>query len=54
MSSDLFRLPGYVISGKIKNQEILAEDYINLVYDRINKIDVKINSFISKFIMIVF
>jgi len=48
MSSDLFRLPGYIISGKIKNQEILAEDYINLVYDRINKIDVKINSFISK------
>ena len=48
MSSDLFRLPGYIISCKIKNQEILAEDYINLVYDRINKIDVKINSFISK------
>jgi len=48
MSVDLYRLPGYIISGKIKNQEILAEDYINLVYDRINKIDVKINSFISK------
>ena len=48
MSVDLYRLPGYIISCKIKNQEILAEDYINLVYDRINKIDVKINSFISK------
>ena len=48
MSSDLFRLPGYIISGKIKNQEILAEDYINLLYERINKIDLKINSFISK------
>ena len=48
MSVDLYRLPGYIISDKIKNQEILAEDYINLVYDRINKIDVKINSFISK------
>src|SRR5215212_1640242 len=48
MSVDLYRLPGYIISEKIKNQEILAEDYINLVYDRINKIDVKINSFISK------
>ena len=46
--SDLFRLPGYIISEKIKNQEILAEDYINLVYERINKIDEKINSFISK------
>src|SRR3954447_4088318 len=48
MSSDLFGLPGYIISEKIKNQEILAEDYINLLYERINKIDVKINSFISK------
>ena len=48
MSVDLYRLPGYIISDKIKNQEILAEDYINLVYERINKIDVKINSFISK------
>ena len=48
MSVDLYRLPGYIISEKIKNREILAEDYINLVYDRINKIDVKINSFISK------
>ena len=46
--SDLYKLSGYEVSQKIKNQEISAEEYINLIYERITKIDKQINSFISK------
>jgi aspartyl-tRNA(Asn)/glutamyl-tRNA(Gln) amidotransferase subunit A len=44
----MYKLSGYEISQKIKNQEISAEEYINLIYERITKIDKQINSFISK------
>jgi aspartyl-tRNA(Asn)/glutamyl-tRNA(Gln) amidotransferase subunit A len=46
--SDLHKLSGYEISQKIKNQEVAAEEYINLIFERINKIDKQVNSFISK------
>jgi aspartyl-tRNA(Asn)/glutamyl-tRNA(Gln) amidotransferase subunit A len=46
--SNMYKLSGYEISQKIKNQEISAEEYINLIYERITKIDKQINSFISK------
>lgn len=46
--SDLFRLSGYEVSQKIKNQEISTEEYINSIIERIEKVDEKINSFISK------
>jgi len=46
--SNLYKLSGYEVSQKIKNQEISAEEYINLIYERITKIDKQINSFISK------
>lgn len=37
-----------MISKKIKEQEITAEEYISIIIDRINNIDLKINSFITK------
>src|SRR5919112_309880 len=45
---DLHKLAGHQVSQKIKNQEILAEEYISLVFERIISVDSKINSFISK------
>lgn len=46
--ADLHKLTGHQVSKKIKNQEIFAEEYINLVFERISSVDSKINSFISK------
>ncbi len=46
--SELYRLSGFQISQKIKNQELSAEEYINLIFERINNIDTKVNSFITK------
>jgi aspartyl-tRNA(Asn)/glutamyl-tRNA(Gln) amidotransferase subunit A len=46
--SDLYKLSGYQISQKIKNQEVSAEEYINVIFERIDRIDLKINSIISK------
>ena len=45
--SELYKLSGFEISQKIKNQEVSAEEYINLVFERINKVDTQVNSFIS-------
>jgi aspartyl-tRNA(Asn)/glutamyl-tRNA(Gln) amidotransferase subunit A len=46
--SELHKLHGYVISEKIKNQEISAEEYIEFLFERIHKIDPKINSIITE------
>jgi aspartyl-tRNA(Asn)/glutamyl-tRNA(Gln) amidotransferase subunit A len=46
--SEFYKLPGFEISQKIKNQDISAEEYINLIFERINKIDTNINSIITK------
>ncbi len=46
--SELYKLSGFQISQKIKNQEISAEEYINLIFERINNIDTNINSIITK------
>ena len=46
--SDFHKLSGYQVSQKIKNQEISAVDYIDALFERIDKVDLKINSFISK------
>lgn len=46
--SDFYKLSGYQISKKIKNQEVSAEEYINSMIDRIDKVDTMVNSFISK------
>ncbi len=46
--SDFHKLSGYQVSQKIKNQEISAVDYIDALFERIDKVDLKINSFITK------
>ena len=46
--SELYKLSGFQISQKIKNQDISAQEYINLIFERINKIDTNINSIITK------
>ena len=46
--SELYKLSGFQISQKIKNQDISAEEYINLIFERINNIDTNINSIITK------
>jgi aspartyl-tRNA(Asn)/glutamyl-tRNA(Gln) amidotransferase subunit A len=46
--SELYKLSGFQISQKIKNQEISAEEYINIIFERINNIDTNINSIITK------
>jgi aspartyl-tRNA(Asn)/glutamyl-tRNA(Gln) amidotransferase subunit A len=46
--SDFHKLSGYQVSQKIKNQEISAVDYIDALIERIDKVDLKINSFITK------
>ncbi len=46
--TDIYRLSGYEISYKIKNQEISAEEYLLSIFERINYIDTQINSIISK------
>jgi aspartyl-tRNA(Asn)/glutamyl-tRNA(Gln) amidotransferase subunit A len=46
--SDFYKLSGYQISQKIKNQEVSAVDYIDALFERIDKVDLKINSFITK------
>src|SRR6476469_3231204 len=46
--SELYKLSGFQISQKIKNQEISAEEYINIIFERINSIDTNINSIITK------
>ena len=43
----LYELPAFVVSRKIKEQEITAEEYISIIIERIKKVDPKINSFIS-------
>jgi len=46
--SELYKLSGFQISQKIKNQEISAQEYINIIFERINNIDPNINSIITK------
>ena len=43
----LYELPAFVVSRKIIEQEITAEEYISIIIERIKKVDHKINSFIS-------
>ena len=43
----LYELPAFVVSRKIKEQEITAEEYISSITERIKQVDPKINSFIS-------
>ncbi|WP_458721560.1 Asp-tRNA(Asn)/Glu-tRNA(Gln) amidotransferase subunit GatA [Candidatus Nitrosocosmicus sp. R] len=43
----LYELPAFVVSRKIKEQEITAEEYISTIIERIKHVDLKINSFIS-------
>ncbi|MDN5844896.1 MAG: Asp-tRNA(Asn)/Glu-tRNA(Gln) amidotransferase subunit GatA [Candidatus Nitrosocosmicus sp.] len=43
----LHELPACVVSRKIKEQEITAEEYISTIIERIRQVDHKINSFIS-------
>ncbi|WP_196777348.1 Asp-tRNA(Asn)/Glu-tRNA(Gln) amidotransferase subunit GatA [Candidatus Nitrosocosmicus hydrocola] len=45
---ELFKLPANVVITKIKNGEFTAEEYISVIIERINKTDIKINSFITK------
>ena len=45
---DLYKLPANVVVSNIKNGEFTAEEYISKIIERIDKIDIKINSFISK------
>ena len=44
---NLYELPAFLVSQKIKDQEISAEEYISIIIDRIKQVDSKINSFIS-------
>jgi aspartyl-tRNA(Asn)/glutamyl-tRNA(Gln) amidotransferase subunit A len=44
---NLYELPAFLVSQKIKEQEISAEEYISIIVERIKQIDSKINSFIS-------
>ena len=46
--SEVHKLSGFQISQKIKNQDISAQEYINLIFERINNIDTNINSIITK------
>jgi aspartyl-tRNA(Asn)/glutamyl-tRNA(Gln) amidotransferase subunit A len=46
--SEVHKLSGFQISQKIKNQDISAQEYINLIFERINNIDTDINSIITK------
>jgi aspartyl-tRNA(Asn)/glutamyl-tRNA(Gln) amidotransferase subunit A len=48
MAADVHKLSGYQLSQKIKNCEISAEECVSLIFDRINSVDFKVNSFISK------
>ncbi|CAN5753113.1 Asp-tRNA(Asn)/Glu-tRNA(Gln) amidotransferase subunit GatA [soil metagenome] len=43
----LYELPAFVVSRKIKEQEITTEEYISIIIERIKQVDLKINSFIS-------
>ena len=43
----LYELPAFVVSRKIRDQEITAEEYISIIIERIKLVDLKINSFIS-------
>jgi aspartyl-tRNA(Asn)/glutamyl-tRNA(Gln) amidotransferase subunit A len=43
----LYELPAFVVSRKIKEQEISAEEYISIIIERIKQVDSKVNSFIS-------
>ncbi len=43
----IYELPAFVVSRKIKEQEITAEEYISIIIERIKQVDLKINSFIS-------
>ncbi len=43
----LYELPAFVVSRKIIEQEITAEEYNSIIIERIKKVDHKINSFIS-------
>jgi aspartyl-tRNA(Asn)/glutamyl-tRNA(Gln) amidotransferase subunit A len=44
---NLYELPAFLVSQKIKDQEISAEEYISIIVERIKQVDSKINSFIS-------
>jgi aspartyl-tRNA(Asn)/glutamyl-tRNA(Gln) amidotransferase subunit A len=44
---NLYELPAFLVSQKIKEQEISAEEYISIIVERIKQVDSKINSFIS-------
>jgi aspartyl-tRNA(Asn)/glutamyl-tRNA(Gln) amidotransferase subunit A len=43
----LYELPAFVVSRKIREQEVRAEEYISIIIERIKQVDPKINSFIS-------
>src|SRR6187551_2614386 len=40
-------MPAFVVSRKIKEQEITSEEYLSTIIDRIKQVDLRINSFIS-------
>ena len=44
---NLYELPAFLVSRKIKEQEISAEEYISIIIERIKQVDSKVNSFIS-------
>ncbi len=44
---NLYELPAFLVSRKIKKQEISAEEYISIIIERIKQVDSKVNSFIS-------
>jgi len=41
----LYELPAFVVSRKIQDQEISAEEYISIIIERIKEVDSKVNSF---------
>jgi aspartyl-tRNA(Asn)/glutamyl-tRNA(Gln) amidotransferase subunit A len=44
---NLYELPAFLVSRKIKEQEISAEEYISVIIERIKQVDSKVNSFVS-------
>jgi aspartyl-tRNA(Asn)/glutamyl-tRNA(Gln) amidotransferase subunit A len=44
---NLYELPAFLVSRKIKEQEISAEEYISIIIERIKQVDSKVNSFVS-------
>lgn len=44
---NLYELPAFLVSRKIKEQEISAEEYMSIIIERIKQVDSKVNSFVS-------